>query len=85
MFLRGSVLPSFISTFSPEITLSPTFRDLGDSFNFDRSMRAWHPMPNTQCPNDQKSFADFCYGGMTSCKEGNSLACSKTASSRWIN
>lgn len=61
------------------------FRDLGDSFNFDRSMRAWHPMPNTQCPNDQKSFANFCYGGMTSCKEGNSLACSKTANSRWIN
>ena len=61
------------------------FQDLGDNFIFDRSMRACHPMPNTQCPNDQKSFADFCYGGMTSCKEGNSLACSKTANSRWIN
>lgn len=61
------------------------FKDLGDSFNFNQSMRAWHPMPNTQCPNDQKSFADFCYGGMTSCKEGNSIACSQTADSRWIN
>ena len=61
------------------------FKDLGDSFDFNQSMRAWHPMPNTQCPNDQKSFADFCYGGMTSCKEGNSIACSQTADSRWIN
>lgn len=60
------------------------FKDLGDNFNFDQSMRAWHPMPNTQTPNDQKSFAEFCYGGMTSCKEGNSLACSQTADSRWI-
>ena len=60
------------------------FKDLGDNFNFDQSMRAWHPMPNTQTPNDQKSFAEFCYGGMTSCKEGNSLACSQTADSRWV-
>ena len=61
------------------------FKDLGDSFDFNQSMRTWHPMPNTQCPNDQESFAEFCYGDMKSCKEGNSIACSQTADYRWIN
>lgn len=51
------------------------FKDLGDNFGFDQSMRAWHPMPNTQIPNDQKGFADFCYGNMTSCKDGHELSC----------
>ena len=51
------------------------FKDLGDNFDFDQSMRAWHPMPNTQIPNDQKGFADYCYGNMTSCKDGHELSC----------
>ena len=37
------------------------FKDLGDSFNFEQSMHAWHPMPNTTVENDQKSFAEFLY------------------------
>ena len=59
------------------------FDDLGDSFEFDRSMRAWHPTANTQIPNDQNGFADFCYGGMVSCKEGHELSCIKSAPHRW--
>jgi hypothetical protein len=38
------------------------FNDLGDNFNFNQSMRAFHPMANTQIPNDQKAFTDFCFG-----------------------
>ena len=53
------------------------FKDLGDNFSFDQSMRTWYATPNTQVPNDQKKFAEFCYGGMTSCKEGNEIACSR--------
>lgn len=53
------------------------FKDLGDNFAFDQSMRTWYSTPNTQIPNDQKKFADFCYGGMTSCKEGNEIACAR--------
>ena len=53
------------------------FKDLGDNFSFDQSMRTWYATPNTQVPNDQKKFAEFCYGGMTSCKEGNDIACSR--------
>ena len=54
------------------------FKDLGDSFTFDQSMRTWYATPNTQIPNDQKAFADFCYGDMVSCKEGNAFACSQS-------
>jgi hypothetical protein len=64
---------------------SKLFDDLGDSFSFDRSMRAWHPTANTQIPNDQKGFAEFCYGNMVSCKDGHELACIKSAPHRWMN
>jgi hypothetical protein len=40
--------------------------------------------PNTQIPNDQAGFADFCYGNMPSCKEGNEFACMKK-DFRYIN
>ena len=40
-------------------------------------MRNFYSMPNTQIPNNQKAFAEFCVGDMTSCKEGNIDACSK--------
>lgn len=61
------------------------FRDLGDSFNFDRSMIHFNATANTQIPNDQKSFAEFCYGDMISCKEGNSIACTNSMPPHWIN
>ena len=34
-------------------------------------------MPNTKIPNDQKKFAEFCYGNMGSCKDGDDIECSK--------
>ena len=61
------------------------FKDLGDSFTFDQSMRTWYATPNTQIPNDQKAFAEYCYGDMISCKEGNELACSRSMPPHWIN
>ena len=61
------------------------FKDLGDSFQFDRSMIQFNSTANTTIPNDQKSFAEFCYGDMISCKEGNELACSRSMPSNWIN
>ena len=47
------------------------FRDLGDNFNFRNSLITFNSNPNTQIPNDQDGFAQFCYGNMHSCKEGN--------------
>ena len=63
------------------------FKDLGDNFNFEQSMHAWHPMPNTMVENDQKSFAEFCYGDMISCRdeENNEIACVNNMPPRWTN
>ena len=53
------------------------FKDLADAYDFDNSMRTFYATPNTKIPNDQNSFAEFCYGDMISCKEGNGFACMK--------
>lgn len=53
------------------------FKDLGDEINFDRSMLNFHTTANTTIPNDQKGFAEFCYGDMPSCKDGSAMACEK--------
>lgn len=47
------------------------FRNLGDEFKFEQSMRPFVSNPSTTIPNDQQAFADFCYGSMISSKEGN--------------
>ena len=56
---------------------SKLYRNLGDNLNFEHNMRNFHTMPNTKIPNDQKKFAEFCYGNMSSCKEGDTVQCSK--------
>ena len=60
------------------------FKDLGDNFLFDKSfMRNFYSTANTRIPNDQKSFSEYLYGSMTSCKdiwsqdEKSELACEK--------
>lgn len=53
------------------------FKDLGDNYMFDNSMRAFNSNPNTTIPNDQGSFAKFCYGNMGSCKDGDTEMCMK--------
>jgi len=60
------------------------FQDLGDNFVFNQSMRNFYSTANTTIPNDQKGFAEFCYGDMISCKEGDPIACSQW-DPRWIN
>ena len=57
------------------------FKNLGDNLTFQHSMRNFYSMPNTQIPNNQKDFANFCYGNMPSCKEGDELQCSKNNAS----
>ena len=56
---------------------SKLYRDLGDNLTFEHTMRNFHTMPNTKIPNDQKKFAEFCYGNMGSCKDGDDIECSK--------
>jgi len=51
------------------------FSTLGDSFEFeDFAQHNFFATPNTTIPNDQHGFAEFCYGGMVSGKEGNDFA-----------
>jgi hypothetical protein len=56
------------------------FKDLSEKLNFEQSLRPFSSNPSTTIPNDQGAFADFCYGSMTSCKEGNLFACARNLS-----
>ena len=56
------------------------FRDLGEQLVFEQSLRPFNSNPATTIPNDQAAFADFCYGSMVSCKEGNKFACARNLS-----
>ena len=53
------------------------FLDLGDNIAFDQSMRNFYATANTTIPNDQKAFAEYCYGSIPSCRGGDYLQCSK--------
>ena len=56
---------------------SKLFKDLGEAMVFEDSMRIWNTNPSTTIPNDQEGFAQFCFGSMRSCKEGDTYACSQ--------
>jgi hypothetical protein len=56
------------------------FKDLGDEYLFEKSLQPFYSNPGTTIPNDQQGFADFCYGSMVSCKEGNLFACARNLS-----
>jgi hypothetical protein len=56
------------------------FHDLGENLVFEQSMRPFLSNPSTTIPNDQAAFAEFCYGSMISCKEGNKFACARNMS-----
>ena len=100
---RGPAAPSFIpsvefninektkqmvvNNFNDPAIDQRLFNDLGDNMEFDQSMHAWYPTPNTTIPNDQQSFAEYCYGDMIACRdeENNELACVRNMPPRWRN
>jgi hypothetical protein len=49
------------------------FRDAGDEMDFEHSMRNFYTNPNTEIPNSQNDFINWCYGNMPSRKEGSDL------------
>jgi hypothetical protein len=53
------------------------FRNLGENLLFEQSLRSYYSMPNTTIAGDQRAFAEYCYGNMISCKEGNNFACAR--------
>lgn len=58
-----------------ELEDNEIFNDLGDNLEFNQSMRQFYSTANSRVPNDQTAFAEFCYGDMISCKQGNEMAC----------
>lgn len=50
------------------------FQDVTENLELEQSMRQFYSTANTTIPNDQKGFAEFCYGDMISAKEGNHFA-----------
>jgi len=61
------------------------FKDLGDAYVFEQSLRPFYSTASTTIPNDQTSFSEFCYGSMVSCKEGNAFACVKNNATKYNN
>lgn len=51
------------------------YRDVTDVFGKNNSQRQFYTVPGNQVPNDQGSFAQWCYGMPKTCKEGNGIAC----------
>ena len=66
-----------VQTLNPGIknTNKQLFGDLGDNFDLDQSMRVFNSNPNTKIPNDQGAFAEYLYGNMPSCRDGDAFAC----------
>ncbi len=69
----------FISDANPDQPdiVKKLFKNVDDQIDFEQSMRQFYSNPNTMIPNDQQAFAEFCYGSMISCKEGNRFACAR--------
>lgn len=53
------------------------FGSLTDKFYLDQSNRLFNSTPNTRIPNDQGAFAEYLYGDMPSCKDGDGIQCIK--------
>lgn len=43
--------------------------EVGDEIKLDSSLRNFYSTPNTQIPNDQKGFTDFCYNNLSAQKD----------------
>jgi hypothetical protein len=50
------------------------YKDVGDLYGKSNSQREFYTMPSTTIPNDQTSFAKWCYSQGPTCKE-NSIYC----------
>lgn len=83
IFKEAKQLVSNLNPDQPDIA-NKLFKDLGEQYVFEQSLRPFYSTASTTIPNDQTGFADFCYGSMISCKEGNQFACARNLS-RHIN
>ena len=76
--INNSVKEMVVNNFDDTLNIKDKlFNDLGDNFEFEQSMRNFYTTASTTIPNNQTGFANFCYGDMISCKEGNIIACGR--------
>lgn len=47
------------------------YRDVGDLYGKNNSQREFYTVPSAKIPNDQTSFAKWCYGTTKTCKESS--------------
>ena len=47
------------------------YRDVGDLYGKSNDQRQYYTMPSTTIPNNQTSFAKWCYGVGPTCKESS--------------
>jgi hypothetical protein len=47
------------------------YRDVGDLYGKNNSQREFYTVPSSKIPNDQTSFAKWCYGTAKTCKESS--------------
>jgi len=73
---KAKTLVKELNPDQPDIS-DKLFKDLGEQYVFEQSLRQFTSNPSTTIVNDQTGFADFCYGSMTSCKEGNLFSCAR--------
>ena len=60
------------------------FGGLGEELTFNRSMIPFTANANTTIPNDQDGFANWLYGPLNSCRDGNKQRCVDNISNRHI-
>lgn len=59
------------------------YRDVGDLYGKSNSQRQFYTMPSTTVPNNQTSFAKWCYSTGPTCKESSIYCTSKTDSTAY--
>ena len=69
--IEKQIMEKTQKNFKNSIPNKKLYQDLGENLTFQQSMRNFYTNPNTTIPNDQQSFANFCYGNMSSHKESH--------------
>ena len=60
------------------------YKDIGDVYENQNSQRQFYTTPITTIPNDQDGFANWLYGPLNSCRDGNKQRCVDNISNRHI-
>ena len=63
-----------------DIVNKELYLSVDDVWQRKSNERQFYTMPNTRSMNDQKAFAEWCWGQPASCKEGNGVQCSANLS-----